>query len=210
MLSNKSSTKLYLITPPKININKFAISLSEVLKTSLVSCLQLRLKDVKDKDIIEAARILKPICSNYNVPFILNDRLDLVRELETDGVHLGQEDASISEARKLLGPNAIIGASCYNSKHRAMEAAEAGANYVAFGAFFDTKTKNPKTRAKINTIKDWVFISDVPCVAIGGINPSNCIELVSAGVDFLAVIGCIWNSNEDPKSAINKFKKIII
>jgi thiamine-phosphate pyrophosphorylase len=210
MLSNKSSTKLYLITPPKININKFAISLSEVLKTSLVSCLQLRLKDVKDKDIIEAARILKPICSNYNVPFILNDRLDLVRELETDGVHLGQEDASISEARKLLGPNAIIGASCYNSKHQAMEAAEAGANYVAFGAFFDTKTKNPKTRAKINTIKDWVFISDVPCVAIGGINPSNCIELVSAGVDFLAVIGCIWNSNEDPKSAINKFKKIII
>ena len=210
MLSNKSSTKLYLITPPKININKFAISLSEVLKTSLVSCLQLRLKDVKDKDIIEAARILKPICNNYDVPFILNDRLDLVRELEVDGVHLGQEDASISEARKLLGPNAIIGASCYNSKHRAMEAAEAGANYVAFGAFFDTKTKNPKTRAKINTIKDWVFISNVPCVAIGGINPSNCIELVSAGVDFLAVIGCIWNSNEDPKSAINKFKKIII
>jgi thiamine-phosphate pyrophosphorylase len=91
-----------------------------------------------------------------------------------------------------------------------MEAAEAGANYVAFGAFFDTKTKNPKTRAKINTIKDWGFISNVPCVAIGGINPSNCIELVSAGVDFLAVIGCIWNSNEDPKSAINKFKKIII
>ena len=210
MLSNKSYTKLYLITPSKININKFAVSLDEVLKTSLVSCLQLRLKDVKDKDIIEAARILKPICSNYNVPFILNDRLDLVRELETDGVHLGQEDASISEARKLLGPNAIIGASCYNSKHRAMEAAEAGANYVAFGAFFDTKTKNPKTRAKINTIKDWVFISDVPCVAIGGINPSNCIELVSAGVDFLAVIGCIWNSNENPKSAINKFKKIII
>ena len=210
MLSNKSYTKLYLITPSKININKFSVSLDEVLKTSLVSCLQLRLKDVKDKDIIEAARILKPICSNYNVPFILNDRLDLVRELETDGVHLGQEDASISEARKLLGPNAIIGASCYNSKHQAMEAAEAGANYVAFGAFFDTKTKNSKTRAKINTIKDWVFISNVPCVAIGGINPSNCIELVSAGVDFLAVIGCIWNSNEDPKSAINKFKKIII
>ena len=210
MLSNKSSTKLYLITPSKININKFSVSLDEVLKTSLVSCLQLRLKDVKDKDIIEAARILKPICSNYDVPFILNDRLDLVRELEVDGVHLGQEDASISEARKLLGPNAIIGASCYNSKHQAMEAAEAGANYVAFGAFFDTKTKNPKTRAKINTIKDWVFISNVPCVAIGGINPSNCIELVSAGVDFLAVIGCIWNSNEDPKSAINKFKKIII
>ena len=210
MLSNKSSTKLYLITPSKININKFSVSLDEVLKTSLVSCLQLRLKDVKDKDIIEAARILKPICNNYDVPFILNDRLDLVRELEVDGVHLGQEDASISEARKLLGPNAIIGASCYNSKHQAMEAAEAGANYVAFGAFFDTKTKNPKTRAKINTIKDWVFISNVPCVAIGGINPSNCIELVSAGVDFLAVIGCIWNSNEDPKSAINKFKKIII
>lgn len=210
MFNNKPSTKLYLITPPKIDLNKFSISLDKVLKTGLVSCLQLRLKDVKDEDIIEACKVLNPICKNYDVPFILNDKLDLVHEVKADGIHLGEEDVSVSKARKLLGPNIIIGASCYNSKHLAMEAAEAGANYVAFGAFFETKTKIPKAKAKISIIKDWTYISNIPCVAIGGITPSNCKELVSESVDFLAVISCIWNSHEGPVSAINKFKKIIM
>jgi thiamine-phosphate pyrophosphorylase len=119
-------------------------------------------------------------------------------------------DGSILEARKLLGPKAIIGASCYNSKHLAMEAAEKGADYVAFGAFFDTITKDPKTKADINIIKDWTLISNIPCVAIGGINSSNCKELVDAGADFIAVVGSIWSKNDDPKSAVNKFKSIIM
>ena len=210
MLDNKFLTKLYLISPPNININEFIFSLDDVLNTGLVSCFQLRLKNVKDEDIIESAKALKPICNKYHVPFILNDRLDLVNKVEADGVHLGEDDDSILEARKLLGPKAIIGASCYNSKHLAMEAAEEGADYVAFGAFFATITKDPKTKADINIIKDWTLISNIPCVAIGGINSSNCKELVDAGVDFIAVVGSIWNKNDDPKSAINKFKSIIM
>jgi len=210
MSDNKFLTKLYLISPPNININEFIFSLDDVLNTGLVSCFQLRLKNVKDEDIIESAKALKPICNKYHVPFILNDRLDLVNKVEADGVHLGEDDDSILEARKLLGPKAIIGASCYNSKHLAMEAAEEGADYVAFGAFFATITKDPKTKADINIIKDWALISNIPCVAIGGINSSNCKELVDAGVDFIAVVGSIWNKNDDPKSAINKFKSIIM
>ena len=210
MSDNKFLTKLYLISPPNINVNEFIFSLDDVLNTGLVSCFQLRLKNVKDEDIIESAKALKPICNKYHVPFILNDRLDLVNKVEADGVHLGEDDDSILEARKLLGPKAIIGASCYNSKHLAMEAAEEGADYVAFGAFFATITKDPKTKADINIIKDWTLISNIPCVAIGGINSSNCKELVDAGVDFIAVVGSIWNKNDDPKSAINKFKSIIM
>jgi len=210
MSDNKFLTKLYLISPPNININEFIFSLDDVLNTGLVSCFQLRLKNVKDEDIIESSKALKPICNKYHVPFILNDRLDLVNKVEADGVHLGEDDGSILEARKLLGPKAIIGASCYNSKHLAMEAAEEGADYVAFGAFFATITKDPKTKADINIIKDWTLISNIPCVAIGGINSLNCKELVDAGVDFIAVVGSIWNKNDDPKSAINKFKSIIM
>jgi thiamine-phosphate pyrophosphorylase len=210
MSDKKVLTKLYLISPPNINVNEFIFSLDDVLNTGLVSCFQLRLKNVKDEDIIESSKALKPICNKYHVPFILNDRLDLVNKVEADGVHLGEGDGSILEARKLLGPKAIIGASCYNSKHLAMEAAEEGADYVAFGAFFDTITKDPKTKADINIIKDWTLISNIPCVAIGGINSSNCKELVDAGADFIAVVGSIWNKNDDPKSAVNKFKSIIM
>ena len=210
MSDKKVLTKLYLISPPNINVNEFIFSLDDVLNTGLVSCFQLRLKNVKDEDIIESSKALKPICNKYHVPFILNDRLDLVNKVEADGVHLGEDDGSILEARKLLGPKAIIGASCYNSKHLAMEAAEEGADYVAFGAFFDTITKDPKTKADINIIKDWTLISNIPCVAIGGINSSNCKELVDAGADFIAVVGSIWSKNDDPKSAVNKFKSIIM
>ena len=210
MSDNKFLTKLYVISPPNINVNEFIFSLDDVLNTGLVSCFQLRLKNVKDEDIIESAKALKPICNKYHVPFILNDRLDLVNKVEADGVHLGEDDDSILEARKLLGPKAIIGASCYNSKHLAMKAAEEGADYVAFGAFFATITKDPKTKADINIIKDWTLISNIPCVAIGGINSSNCKELVDAGADFIAVVGSIWNKNDDPKSAVNKFKSIIM
>ena len=203
-------TKLYLISPSCFNINEFAILLEEVLSTGLVTCFQLRLKNIKDQEIINISKVLKSICKKNDVSFILNDRLDLANIVGADGVHLGEGDGSILDARKLLGPNAIIGASCYNSKHLAMEAAEKGADYVAFGAFFETKTKKAKTKAKISIIEDWVFISDVPCVAIGGINPSNCHELVKAGADFIAVVGSIWNNTDSPKNAIKNFKSIIV
>ena len=203
-------TKLYLISPSSVNISEFAVSLEEVLSTGLASCFQLRLKDINDQEIINISKVLKPICHKNNVAFILNDRLDLASIVGADGVHLGEDDGSISDARKFLGPKAIIGASCYNSKHLAMEAAEKGADYVAFGAFFETKTKKAKTKAEISIIKDWVFISDVPCLAIGGIDPENCHELVEAGVDFIAVVGSIWTSSDSPRNAIKNFKSIIV
>ncbi len=209
-MKNKSLTRLYLISPVNININEFTEDLEKVLKTGLVSCFQLRLKNIEDELIVSASIKIIPMCKKYNVPFILNDRLDLAHKVGADGVHLGEDDGNIVEARKLLGPKAIIGASCYNSKHLAMEAAESGADYVAFGAFFDTKTKNPKSKAEIDTIKDWIYISNIPCVAIGGINSSNCVDLVKAGVDFLAVIGCIWDNEEPPELSIKYFENILI
>ena len=203
-------TKLYIISPANININEFPSSLEEVLKTGLVACFQLRLKNLNDQELINISKVLKPICNKFDVPFILNDRLDLANKIGADGVHLGEDDPSILDARKLLGPKAIIGASCYNSKHLAMKAAEQGANYVAFGAFFETKTKKAKTKAVMSLIEDWVLISNIPCVAIGGINSKNCHELIKAGVDFIAVVGAIWNNIDSPRKAILNFKNIIV
>jgi thiamine-phosphate pyrophosphorylase len=203
-------TKLYIISPANININEFPSSLEEVLKTGLVACFQLRLKNLNDQELINISKVLKPICNKFDVPFILNDRLDLANKIGADGVHLGEDDSSILDARKLLGPKAIIGASCYNSKHLAMKAAEQGANYVAFGAFFETKTKKAKTKAVMSLIEDWILISDIPCVAIGGIDSKNCHELIKAGVDFIAVVGAIWNNIDSPRKAILNFKNIIV
>ena len=203
-------TKLYIISPANININEFPSSLEEVLKTGLVACFQLRLKNLNDQELINISKVLKPICNKFDVPFILNDRLDLANKIGADGVHLGEDDSSILDARKLLGPKAIIGASCYNSKHLAMKAAEQGANYVAFGAFFETKTKKAKTKAVMGLIEDWVLISNIPCVAIGGIDSKNCHELIKAGVDFIAVVGAIWNNIDSPRKAILNFKNIIV
>ena len=203
-------TKLYIISPANININEFPSSLEEVLKTGLVACFQLRLKNLNDQELINISKVLKPICNKFDVPFILNDRLDLANKIGADGIHLGEDDSSILDARKLLGPKAIIGASCYNSKHLAMKAAEQGANSVAFGAFFETKTKKAKTKAVMSLIEDWVLISDIPCVAIGGINSKNCHELIKAGVDFIAVVGAIWNNIDSPRKAILNFKNIIV
>ena len=203
-------TKLYIISPANININEYASSLEEVLETGLVACFQLRLKNLNDQELINISKVLKPICNKFDVPFILNDRLDLANKIGADGVHLGEDDPSILDARKLLGPKAIIGASCYNSKHLAMKAAEQGANYVAFGAFFETKTKKAKTKAVMGLIEDWVLISNIPCVAIGGIDSKNCHELIKAGVDFIAVVGAIWNNIDSPRKAILNFKNIIV
>ena len=203
-------TKLYIISPANININEYASSLEEVLETGLVACFQLRLKNLNDQELINISKVLKPICNKFDVPFILNDRLDLANKIGADGIHLGEDDSSILDARKLLGPKAIIGASCYNSKHLAMKAAEQGANYVAFGAFFETKTKKAKTKAVMSLIEDWVLISDIPCVAIGGIDSKNCHELIKAGVDFIAVVGAIWNNIDSPRKAILNFKNIIV
>ena len=187
----QATTRLYLITPPALDPDRFARDLEEALAGGDVACLQLRLKDVDDAAVRRATRILQPIAQEHGVAFIMNDRPDLAAELDCDGVHVGEEDAPYDEARRLLGPDRIVGVTCGDSRHRAIVAAEAGADYVAFGAFFPSATKAAKHHARPELVAEWSETTVVPCVAIGGISQENCGQLVEAGVDFLAVIGAI-------------------
>lgn len=194
-------TALYLISPPAIDLDVHATALAAVLETGAVAAYQLRMKDMSDADILAAAARLQPVCAAQDVAFILNDRADLASAAGADGVHLGQEDGSVAEARRLLGRDAQIGVTCHDSRHLAMEAGEAGADYVAFGAFFPTSTKDAKSRAQAEILSWWTAISPIPCVAIGGITAENCAPLVRAGADFLAVSAAIWG-DPDPAAAV--------
>jgi thiamine-phosphate pyrophosphorylase len=204
----RATTRLYLITPPALDPDGFANDLEEALSGGDVACLQLRLKDLEDDAIRRATRILQPIAQDRGVAFIMNDRPDLAAELDCDGAHVGEEDAPYAEARRLLGPERIVGVTCGDSRHRAIAAAEAGADYVAFGAFFPSGTKEAKHRASPDVVRDWSDMTVVPCVAIGGITQVNCAPLVEAGADFLAVIGAIWSYPQGPRAAVRDFNAI--
>ena len=206
---SRATTRLYLITPPALDPERFAPELKEALEGGDVACLQLRLKDVDDAAIRRAIRVLQPIAQHYGVAFIMNDRPDLAAELDCDGVHVGEEDMPYAEARRLLGPDRIVGVTCGDSKHRAVVAADAGADYVAFGAFFPSMTKaGAKYRARPELLADWSGTTVVPCCAIGGITQENCAPLVEAGADFLAVIGAIWSYKEGPRAAVRDFNTV--
>ncbi len=205
----RATTRLYLITPPALDPDRFARDLEEALAGGDVACLQLRLKDVDDATVRRATRILQPIAQERGVAFIMNDRPDLAAELGCDGVHGGEEDAPYGEARRLLGPDRIVGVTCGDSRHRAIVAAEAGADYVAFGAFFPSMTKaGAKFRATPEVLRDWSQTTVVPCCAIGGISQENCVPLVEAGADFLAVIGAIWSYPQGPRAAVRDFNAV--
>ena len=203
-----ATTRLYLITPPALDPERFAGDLEDALAGGDVACLQLRLKDVDDATVRRATRLLLPIAQERGVAFIMNDRPDLAAELGCDGVHVGEEDAPYGEARRLLGPDRIVGVTCGDSRHRAIAAAEVGADYVAFGAFFPSATKAAKHRADPSLVAEWSETTVVPCVAIGGITQENCGPLVEAGADFLAVIGAIWNYPQGPKQAVADFNAL--
>ena len=204
----RATTRLYLITPPALDPENFARDLEEALAGGDVACLQLRLKDTEDHAIRRATRILQPIAQARGVAFIMNDRPDLAAELDCDGVHVGDEDMPYAEARRLLGPERIVGVTCGDSPHRAVVGAEAGADYVAFGAFFPSGTKAAKHRASPQILRDWSETTVVPCVAIGGITQTNCGPLVEAGADFLAVIGAIWSYSQGPRAAVRDFNAV--
>lgn len=185
--------RLYLITPPRIaDLETFAADLEAALDAGDVAALQIRLKPASDDAIRAATRRLAPIAQARGVAVILNDRPDLARELGCDGVHVGQEDAGLAEARRIMGSDAMIGVTCHDSYHLAMEAAEAGADYVAFGAFFPTTTKVVTRQADPALLTAWQEAMEVPCVAIGGITAENARELAQAGADFVAVSGAVW------------------
>jgi len=200
--------RLYLITPQRLDPKSFADTLRAALGAGDVASLQLRLKDVSDNDIRRATDILMPIAQARSVAFIINDRPDLAAELRADGVHIGQDDGSYRDARAAVGPNAIVGVTCHDSRHLAIEAAEAGADYVAFGAFFPTTTKEPKTKAEVEILSWWAEMMVVPQVAIGGITIENAKPLVEAGADFLAVSAGVWSHPNGPAAAVKAFNAL--
>jgi thiamine-phosphate pyrophosphorylase len=199
-----SDCRLYLISPPKLSAANFLGPLKEAFKGGEVASFQLRLKHVSDDEIRRAVDLLRPVVQANGTAFILNDRPDLAAELGCDGVHVGQEDAGYAQARAAL-PHGIVGVTAHDSRHLAMEAAEAGADYIAFGAFFPTKTKEPKTTADIELLRWWSEIMVVPCVAIGGITVANAPALVEAGADFLAVSAGVWEHPDGPQAAVREF-----
>ena len=187
---------------------RFGDTLRQALGGGDVACLQLRLKDVSDDEILKAGAPLLRISQDAGVAFILNDRPDLARRLGADGVHIGQEDAPYAEARAIMGRDAIVGVTCHDSRHLAIEAADAGADYVAFGAFFPTTTKEAKTQADVSLLTWWQEMMTSQCVAIGGITPDNARPLVEAGADFLAVSSGVWNHAEGPEKAVRLLNDI--
>lgn len=266
--------RLYLISPPALEIEKFSQQLKSAFDGGDVGAFQLRMKapvipakagilsaediedsrlrgndkQVSDDEILRAAEALIPICREYDVAFILNDSPELAKKCGADGVHLGQDDflsspsqgeggemvessvenphpsflpkrekekkKTLAEIRKLIGNDVVIGVSCHDSRHLAMEAGEDGADYVAFGAFYPTTSKSAEALAKYGTpdpdiLNWWQTYMVLPCVAIGGINPLNCLPLVRAGADFIAVITAVWNHPESPKKAVEEFNKAI-
>lgn len=202
--------RLYLITPPKIELLAFAEDLKRALDAGDVASLQLRVKGVGDDEVRRAAEALMPIAQSRGVAFLINDRPDLAAELGADGVHIGQEDASYAQARAAVGPDRIVGVTCHNSRHLAMEAAEAGADYVAFGAFYHTETKQPKAAADPEILRWWNELMVVSCIAIGGITVENAPALIEAGADFLAVSAGVWNHPDGPAAAVKAFDALFV
>ena len=205
-MSAAPTCRLYLITPPRIDdIELFLPQLEAALSGGDVASLQIRLKEASDGDIARAVAAIMPVAHAHDVAVILNDRPDLADVLGCDGVHVGQSDASCKDARKHMGPDRIVGVTCHDSRHLAMEASEAGADYVAFGAFFDTATKDASTRAEPELLTIWQETMQVPCVAIGGITVERAQGLARAGADFIAVSSGIWAHPEGPKAAVAAF-----
>lgn len=203
------SCQLYLISPPVLEPAAFAAQLEEALAGGDVAAFQLRLKGASDEAVLRAAEQLIGPLQAAGCAFLLNDRPDLAVRCGADGVHVGQQDAPYAAARRLLGPDRIVGVTCHDSRHLAMEAGEAGADYVAFGAFFPTATKDAATRADPELLAWWQETMEVPCVAIGGITVENAATLVEAGADFLAVSAGVWAHGQGPRAAVRAFHALM-
>jgi thiamine-phosphate pyrophosphorylase len=206
--------RLYLISPPEVpDIAAFAHALDQALDGGDVACLQIRLKtregvSAPDSHVLALGRHIVPRAQDRGVAVLINDRPDLAVELGADGVHVGQSDMSFAQTRKLVGPDAIVGVTCHASRHLALEAGEAGADYVAFGAFYPTETKDPAATADTDLLSWWQQMIELPCVAIGGITTENARPLVEAGADFLAVSTGVWKDPRGPAEAVHAFNTL--
>jgi len=208
--------RLYLISPPHIDLPEFTTQLKAAFAGGDVACVQLRLKDAEDAAILKAARQFIPLCHDHGAAFILNDRPDLAAQCRADGVHLGQEDLEawpLARTRQTIGDN-IIGVSAHASRHMAMEAGEQDADYVAFGAFYPTRSKPKKKIEKWGVPEPeiltwWSTYTTLPCVAIGGMTPANCAPLAAAGADFVAAITAVWEHPKGPQAAVREFNQAL-
>ncbi len=200
--------QLYLISPPAIDLS-FTDRLKATLEAAPVAAFQLRLKGIDDHAIAKLAEPLQKVCADLDTAFIINDSIALAKRLGADGVHLGQSDGDPREARQILGKDAQIGVTCHNSRHLAMEAGEHGADYVAFGAFYPSGTKNTEYSADTSIIGWWNALFGTPCVAIGGITVQNAAPIIAAGADFIAVSGVIWNEMGNEAAAVAAFTTLL-
>lgn len=201
--------QLYVVSPPAIVLADFVEAAKRAFDGGPVAAFQLRLKDVSDDFVLRACEALLPVCAAADVAFLLNDRADLAAKAGADGVHLGQADGGIAEARALLGAGKTIGRTCHDSRHLAMEAGEQGADYVAFGAFYETTTKPSDYRPAPAILGWWTTLSQLPCVAIGGIFPENAAPLVAAGADFIAVVRAVWDHADGPGAGVAAFGEVL-
>ena len=201
------AARLYLISPQEVG-GVFPDRLGAALEPGIASAFQLRVKEVGEDELARLADPLQRICADADVAFIVNDSMALAKRLGADGVHLGQSDGDIREARALLGPSAQIGRTCHDSRHLAMEAGEAGADYVAFGAFYPTTTKPSNYRPAPSILSWWSSLFEIPCVAIGGITADNAKPLIEAGADFLAVCQAVWGKS-DPEAAVRALGEVL-
>jgi thiamine-phosphate pyrophosphorylase len=200
--------QLYLISPLEVG-GDFPAALEAALSAGPVAAFQFRVKEIDQHEAAALAEPLQAICAAHDAAFIVNDSVALAKRLKADGVHLGQGDGDVREAREILGSDAQIGVTCHNSRHLAMEAAEAGADYVAFGAFYPTSTKQVDHVADLDTLQKWSMVTEIPCVAIGGISPDNAKPVIKAGADFLAVSSAVWSHPEGPGKAVAAFNALL-
>jgi thiamine-phosphate pyrophosphorylase len=204
----RPSCKLYLISPLEVG-GGFPDRLARAFDAGPVAAFQFRVKDIDDHAAAMLAEPLQRLCEAHEVAFIVNDSISLAKRLGADGVHLGQSDGEVAHARERLGKEAQIGVTCHASRHLAMAAGEAGADYVAFGAFFPTTTKVTEHQAEIETLTWWQAVFELPCVAIGGITADNCAPLVAAGANFLAVVSAVWSHPEGPAAGVRAMNRAI-
>lgn len=200
--------QLYLISPLDVG-GDFPERLTAALDAGPVAAFQFRVKGLDQHEAARLAEPLQAICAARDVAFIVNDDVALAKRLNADGVHLGQGDGDPRDARRELGANAQIGVTCHASRHMAMEAGEAGADYVAFGAFYPTTTKAVEHHADPEILEWWQGMFELPCVAIGGITIDNARVLVDAGADFLAVSGAVWAHPDGPAAAVQAFNALL-
>ena len=202
--------RVYLITPEKFDLLPFADQLAAALDAGDVAAVQLRIKDVSDSVWKRNIDVLRPVTQARGVAFLLNDRADLVVGTGCDGAHVGQDDIPAREARRIMGPDQMLGGTCKGSRDLAMTAGEAGADYVAFGAFYPSTTKTVTNQVDPEILRWWSELMEIPSCAIGGITPENCAPLVQAGTDFLAVVGCVWNHPDGPAAGVKALNAAIL